>query len=299
MLIINNLASGYGNGAIYDFIRSFSEDKDEIIIRNTTQISDIAPLLHDATSFDIVVAAGGDATIGTISYHLTDSQIPILPFPAGTNNVITENLFMPNEPHALAKLARNGKTMNFDLGEINGEHGFGLNAGAGFSASITRDARQGKRMWGVFAYAGAALSNMKPQLSKIKLTLDGKTIESQGVGIMILNFAKIGLDLSMTHMNRPRDGKFDVVIFKAKTALDYIPAITAAALDNAINFPDRSKALEVFSAKEVHIETEFPMEIETDNHLTNMTTPFSAKILKQAAKYIVPEECMENYNNNE
>ena len=35
LLVINNLASGYGEGAIYDFMRSFAADGDEICMRCT------------------------------------------------------------------------------------------------------------------------------------------------------------------------------------------------------------------------------------------------------------------------
>ena len=30
LLVINNLASGFGEGAVYDFIRSFARDGDEV-----------------------------------------------------------------------------------------------------------------------------------------------------------------------------------------------------------------------------------------------------------------------------
>ncbi|MDO5329339.1 MAG: diacylglycerol kinase family protein [Coriobacteriia bacterium] len=301
MLIVNNLASGYGNGAIYDFIRSFAKDGDEIVLRSSDGNTDLRSFLIDAKNFDMVVAVGGDTTVGTVSYLLSNTNIPILPFPAGTDNIIAENLFMPTEPHALAKLARQNLTLNFDIGEIQvGKHryGFGFNAGAGFSTAITKGAKPRRRFWGPFAYAGAALSNFKPEPSKIKLTLDDKEIFTEGVGIMLLNFTKIGFDLSMTHKNRPRDGKLDVVVLKAKTAIDYIPTLTAAALDNAINFPDRSDAIEVYLAKNIKIETEHKMDIHTDNDITELTTPFSAKNLEGAAKYVVCEECINNYNND-
>ena len=47
LLVINNLASGYGEGAIYDFMRSFAAD-------------------GDAKDFDAVIAAGGDGTVATV-----------------------------------------------------------------------------------------------------------------------------------------------------------------------------------------------------------------------------------------
>lgn len=35
LLVLNNLASGYGEGAIYDFMRSFAADGDDICMRCT------------------------------------------------------------------------------------------------------------------------------------------------------------------------------------------------------------------------------------------------------------------------
>ena len=35
LLVLNNLASGYGEGAIYDFVRSFAADGDEVCLRST------------------------------------------------------------------------------------------------------------------------------------------------------------------------------------------------------------------------------------------------------------------------
>ena len=35
LLVINNLSSGFGEGAVYDFARSFSRDGDEVCLRST------------------------------------------------------------------------------------------------------------------------------------------------------------------------------------------------------------------------------------------------------------------------
>lgn len=119
LLIINNLNSGYGEGSVYDFMRAFAQENDEIIIRNVIHTTDIISNLADAKNFDLVVAAGDDDTISKISFFLADSQIPILPYPSGTANLIAQNLFLPTEPHALAKLAREMKTLNFDVGQLD------------------------------------------------------------------------------------------------------------------------------------------------------------------------------------
>ena len=92
LLIINNLASGYGEGAVYDFIRSLARDGDEVCVRSTDGTTDLRGMLDDASSFDAVVASGGDGTVATVSYLLAGTGIPILPFPAGTANLLALNL---------------------------------------------------------------------------------------------------------------------------------------------------------------------------------------------------------------
>ena len=67
LLIINNLASGYGEGAVYDFIRSLARDGDEVCVRSTDGTTDLRGMLDDASAFDAVVASGGDGTVATVS----------------------------------------------------------------------------------------------------------------------------------------------------------------------------------------------------------------------------------------
>ena len=134
LLVINNLSSGFGEGAVYDFARSFSRDGDEVCLRSTDGATDVRDLLRDAAAFDAVVASGGDGTVATVSYLLANTGVPVLPFPAGTANLLALNLASPLEPHALAKMVREGRTLDFDLGEIEvagRRFGFGIMAGSG------------------------------------------------------------------------------------------------------------------------------------------------------------------------
>ena len=188
LLVINNLASGFGEGSVYDFIRSFARDGDEVCVRSTDGTTDVRDLLGDAEAFDAVVASGGDGTVATVSYRLANTGVPILPFPAGTANLLAANLASPMEPHALAKLVREERTLDFDLGEIEVDghrFGFGIMAGAGYDAAIMHGAAPAKRLLGPMAYFSAALANPLPQTSRFKLDLDGEHVESEGLGILL------------------------------------------------------------------------------------------------------------------
>ncbi|MEG0322974.1 MAG: diacylglycerol kinase family protein [Raoultibacter sp.] len=293
LLIINNLASGFGEGAIYDFMRSFVSDGDEICLRSTDGSTDLVSLLYDAPSYDAVVASGGDGTIAAISYELRNSGIPILPFPAGTANILTLNLASPSEPHALSKLVKSERTLDFDLGEIeigNKSFGFALIAGAGYDAAIMNDAKPNKRLLGPMAYFSAALTNPLPKASKFKITLDGKTFESEGLGILLANFSRIQFDIAVTHENEPRDGEFDIVILKAENAFGLIPAVVAGLLDRGGDFPDRSDALEIHRGSVIEVSADPPMEVQYDGEATGLTTPFKARILKSATRFFISEE---------
>ena len=293
LLVINNLASGFGEGSVYDFIRSFARDGDEVCVRSTDGTTDVRDLLGDAEAFDAVVASGGDGTVATVSYRLADTGVPILPFPAGTANLLAANLASPMEPHALAKLVREERTLDFDLGEIEVDghrFGFGIMAGAGYDAAIMHGAAPAKRLLGPMAYFSAALANPLPQTSRFKLDLDGEHVESEGLGILLVNFSKIQFDITVTHDNEPRDGVFDVVVLKAQNAFELIPALLAGLLDRGGDFPDRTGSLEIHRAREVRVEADPPMEVQYDGEATNLTTPFTAHIMRRAARFFVSEE---------
>lgn len=293
LLVINNLASGFGEGSVYDFIRSFARDGDEVCVRSTDGTTDVRDLLGDAEAFDAVVASGGDGTVATVSYRLANTGVPILPFPAGTANLLAANLASPMEPHALAKLVREERTLDFDLGEIevDGQRfGFGIMAGAGYDAAIMHGAAPAKRLLGPMAYFSAALANPLPQTSKFKLDLDGEHVESEGLGILLVNFSKIQFDITVTHENEPRDGVFDVVVLKAQNAFELIPALLAGLLDRGGDFPERTGSLEIHRAREVRVEADPPMEVQYDGEATRLTTPFTAHIMRRAARFFVSEE---------
>ncbi len=298
LLVINNLASGYGEGAVYDFLRSFAGDGDEVCVRSTNGTTPVENLLSDAAAYDAVVAAGGDGTVATVCHLLANTQIPILPFPAGTANLLALNLASPLEPHALAKLVRSGKTLDFDMGQIDvagQKFGFSIMAGAGYDAVIMRAAQRGKRLLGPMAYVKAAIMNAMPQLSRFTIELDGRTVESEGLGVLLVNFSKIQFDIAVTHGNLPRDGEFDVVILKARTAFDLLPALFAGILDRDGEFPDRTDALEIYRARTVTIHADPPMEVQYDGEATGLQTPFSARIMPRAARLFISDEGYEQF----
>lgn len=302
LLIINNLASGLGDGSIYDFIRSFTQDGDQVTVRSTDGTSDLRSFLADARNFDLVVASGGDGTIAAVCYELAGSGIPVLPFPAGTANLLALNVSSPIEAHALAKLAREGRQLDFDLGEINvngDRYGFAIMAGAGYDATIMEAAKPHKQVLGPLAYFRAAATNITPQMSHFTITVDGQTFECDGLCVLLVNFSKIQFDLSVTHENQPRDGMLDIVVLKGRNAVELLPAIGAAMLDRGGDFPYRSNVMEVHRGRECAIVADPPLNIQYDGEVTGRMTPFTARVLPGVAKLVVSDQGYETFEPTE
>lgn len=299
VLVIHNMNSGLRNGAVYDFVRMYAEDGDEVTIRTFGGATPLEGLLGDATDFDFVVASGGDGTVASVSYELRYTNLPILPFPAGTANLLAMNLFEPNEPHAICKLADNAITLDFDMGEIEdaqGEkHGFTMMAGCGYDELIMRTATERKRLLGDIAYFEAAVSNPTPQVSHFTLTIDGTPIEVDGIGVVVANFSKIQFNLMVSDKNLPRDGQIDVIVLKTKNAFQLIPTVMAKVFDHTGQLAKKVGGLELYRGSEVRIDADPALLVQYDGEPTEMSTPITARCLPGAMRLIVSDECKKHF----
>lgn len=298
VLILHNLSSGYGDGAIYDFIRSVSAHKDEVVLRCVGAEDSFDEALRDATSFDVVVASGGDGTVASVCYHLRNTQVPILPFPAGTANLIAQNIALPFEPAALAQLIYTGQTVDFDLGEITAgkkRHGFLMIAGCGLDALIMNGAKPHKRMFGPMAYVKAALDNVMPTKSNFQLEVDGIPISAEGVGVLLVNFSKIQFDIPLAAQNRPRDGMLDVVVLATKTAFDLIPALASAAIDHTGTLYSQAPGLAFYRGRDIKICADPALPVQFDGEVVEARTPLYARVLPEACRLIVSESAYREF----
>ena len=274
VLVIHNLRSGLRNGAVYDFMRSYAEQGDSVTIRSFGPDTELAPLLEDAAEYDFVVASGGDGTIASVSYELRNTGIPILPFPAGTANLLALNLFEPNESHALCKLVDEALTLDFDMGEIEATDGsklgFTIMAGCGYDELIMRNATGNKHLLGDMA-----------------------------IGVVLANFSKIQFDLQVADENLPRDGKLDVVVLKTENAIQLLPTLMAKVFDHTGSLAKKVGGLEIYRGREIRIDAEPAMRIEYDGEPTEVTTPIIARSLPRSVRFVVSDECYKHFSHEQ
>jgi diacylglycerol kinase family enzyme len=297
VLIVSNRSAGQGESGLFSFVRELMRRKCEITIRSLSEDSPLDLLLRDAASFDRVVAAGGDGTASSVAWELRDTGVPIVVFPAGTGNLIALNLRMPLSPADIADVVVSGVPMLTDLGAITSTtpdgqkrtRGFVTAAGAGFDAAIMDGAQDLKPLLGFGAYFVSALQIVSPTVATFRLDLDGEQIETDGIAVVLVNFAKMLFDLTLTHDSSAHDGELEVVVIRTKSVAGLLPAVWAAVLDRIGDHPGRSAGLEIHRAKDVSVAADPPLSLQHDGDLMGARTPFEGRVHPDAATFVVPE----------
>jgi diacylglycerol kinase family enzyme len=298
ILMISNLRSGSGDPGLFDFVRELGAHRAEVTLRFLTEGADLGHLLRDVHQYARVVAAGGDGTVSSIAYALRDTGIPILAYPAGTANLLARNLRMPLEPADLALTTIAGRTVSIDLGELvvppvggRGSRtiGFCIAAGIGYDAAVMEAAAPLKQTLGEGAYIIGALQNLAPTVSRFTIQLDDRTLETDGIAVLLVNLARIQFDLEVAHGSDAQDGLLEVVVLKSRTAAGLLPAVWAALLDRLQSHPERP-GLEIHTASKVSIAAHPALPLEYDGEIGPTVSPIEARVLPRAATFLVSED---------
>lgn len=309
VLVVNNDKAGQGDAGLYDYIRELSRAGAEVTLRPLAAEGGLERALRDAEDHDRVVASGGDGTVSAAARLLRNTGIPLLPYPAGTANLIALNLRVPLDPVLLAEATLGGRLLRTDLGEIVFEPSretvpldrrrrprnmarrriaFTGIAGAGFDADIMAGARDLKGILGAGAYLVAAMHNIEPTIGTVELHLDGRHVETEASAVLLVNFGTIQFDLAVTHDSDGTDGLLEVVVIKARHVTELLPAVMAAMLDRIVDFPDRTQVIDTYRAKHIEVTSTPPLPLQADGETLGAATPFSARVLPLAATWIVP-----------
>ncbi len=90
-----------------------------------------------------VVAVGGDGTASIVRTHVP-LEVPLLPVPMGTENLLGRFVRQATDPAAVCRTLHEGVTVGLDLGRANGKL-FLLMISAGFDAEVVRTLHMNRR----------------------------------------------------------------------------------------------------------------------------------------------------------
>jgi diacylglycerol kinase (ATP) len=283
--VIANPAAGQDRPFLNLFNNSFQAADIEWELLITKKAGDAERLAREsvAAGADVVAAYGGDGTVSEVANGLYGSDIPLAIFPGGTANVMSVELGIPSDlAGAVALACGSGAARPVDMGKIGGRM-FLLRAAIGYTAEMIKGAdREDKNRLGNLAYILSALRALpNAQAVPYKLTLDGTVVEIEGAVCIIANSGSLGLPgWSLTRKVDVSDGLLDVIVIQ-NVDLNALLAVAASAM--GVGEP-----LDHWQVREVTIEANPPQTVECDGEIIE-PTPFSASVLPQAIRVLVPD----------
>jgi YegS/Rv2252/BmrU family lipid kinase len=234
----------------------------------------------------LVLASGGDGTIGSVARCLVDSRLALTVIPAGTSNDFARSLRLPLGPESAVRVARLGRVVRVDMGEVNGE-GFAHAAVAGLNAEFAKNANRLRPVLHRLAYPAAAVQTFLQRRSReFVLEFDGQTRTIRALELAFVNAPAVGGALGLeVEPASLVDRKLTVVAIQDMTVRE--------AFDVAVRSLRRheivTSAVEEFSVQEVRMTAPNGLQVTLDGE-TGPCIPVTVRVLPGSLRVVVPND---------
>ena len=229
-----------------------------------------------------LVAAGGDGTVSDLMNRYPD--LPICPFPLGTENLLCKHLGIPLDEDRVAKIIATGHRRQFDVGQI-GDHRFLLMASAGFDAEVIQRLHHNRT--GNIRH----LSYIKPILqtafgyhhAPVRVFLDDNETPVEGSMIVVSNIPAYAFRIPITPDATGDDGRFNVVVFQRPGSFQLFRYWLMVMRRRHYECPHVFHA----EAARIRLESDSPVPVQTDGDPRG-TTGCEINVLANGVTLIAP-----------
>jgi YegS/Rv2252/BmrU family lipid kinase len=196
-------------------------------IHEITGEDDVAQVCREACAngATLVIAAGGDGTVGSVANGLIGSEVPLGIVPLGTGNDLARILGIPLDLEAaLQAIATEPLLLEIDALNVGGQY-FLSNVSVGISPHIMDETSSAqKQRFGLLAYVWTTLRRLRLfRRRRYHLTIDGETRVVRASEVLISNTTLLQ---SVTQVFGPpehlNDGQLEVYLVTARTLVDYL-----------------------------------------------------------------------------
>jgi diacylglycerol kinase (ATP) len=242
---------------------------------------------------DLVVAVGGDGTIGEVATGLVGTPVAMGVLPVGTGNLWARMLglpvWSPVYRSALLDATRvlvEGERRRIDVGKAKDRY-FIMWCGIGFDAKVVQHVephREARHSLGNVTYVVMALAEMFfMRGTRTTVVVDGRAMRYRVVLIVVANAQLYGPSIRLAPEAKLDDGLLDIFVFRGRNALD-VGRHVALLLSGRHS---ASPSVEVIQGRNVYIVSETPLPMHLDGD-PQSTTPVSIELVPQALTVIVP-----------
>jgi diacylglycerol kinase (ATP) len=236
---------------------------------------------------DVLVAIGGDGTVGEVAdiARRTGKLMGIVP--GGSTNIVARELGIPTRPHDAIRLVfESAGRVNLDAGICN-DRTFLHMAGAGLDSLLFDLANPDlKRRVGWLAYLPAALKAVVHPMATFTIRSPNRSIERvKSPLVLVANGSSIiAPQFRLDSRIKFDDGVLDVAVVMATRPDEIARVLARLATRQMFSSP----LVEWFTTTELTLETDPPMAVQLDGDVA-MTAPVTISVAPQAVTVIVPE----------
>jgi diacylglycerol kinase (ATP) len=239
-----------------------------------------------ADGVDVVVAAGGDGTVGLVAERLIGQKPAVAILPLGSVMNLARSLGIPRDLETAAGLIPDGVIRTVDAGEAttsDGERVCFFEAGSvGMNAAMFREAaRFDDGDWASILRTIWVALRYRP--ARMRLDLDEGTVRTRALMVTVAIGPYTGVGMTVAPAARMEDGRFDVRVFRGFSKWELIRHLAAIAFGRRRYAPHVS----TYRSADVRIRSAHPLPARADGNDLGMT-PVVFKTLPQALRVVTP-----------
>ncbi|HEY9857305.1 MAG TPA: diacylglycerol kinase family protein [Stenomitos sp.] len=248
---------------------------------------DIERLAREAVAGGVrrLVVVGGDGSINEAVQAVVGTEVELGLVPAGTSNILANELGIPDDFRQAARLAFTGRALAIDVGRANDRY-FTLMLGIGYDVSTIEVMwPQLKRLMGQVAYTVAGFQAfVQHRAVRMRVEIDGTRMRRLVYFLVVANTRLYGMaSTKVAEHADVRDGLFDVVIIRARAWYHVI--ISMLRIFFRIKSP--FEKVETIRGREVTIRSSRKVRYQLDGDAAG-TLPVKVSMLPQALRIIAP-----------
>jgi diacylglycerol kinase (ATP) len=254
---------------------------DELIVSGSEADAIAASRDAVANGYDVVVAAGGDGTVGTVAFQLIRAETALGVLPLGSAMNVARSLGIPRELEAAAAILADGNVRAIDVGMANRQ--LFLEVGSvGLNAAIFGEAhRFDKGEYSSFFGLLATLIRFQP--ARMRVALEGRSISTRALMIAVANAPYTGVGFTFAPDARLDDGLLDVRIYDHFSKWELIRHLASIAAGRRAYSPK----VRTYRSRSVRVEARHPRPVRVDARNLG-TTPVEFSLMPGVLKVVAP-----------
>jgi diacylglycerol kinase (ATP) len=249
------------------------------------------PIVRKAikNGYDVIVAMGGDGTLGAVIRGLAGSKVRLGIIAGGTENDIARSLGIPDDLKEACALIASGHTRKLDLGQITTKDRkkfhFFMVAAIGLTATLyplISEVPEGKLSGIKDAVATFFKYDSKPT---VFLTLDDESkIEVETMLVTIANTPVTGAKNLVAPDASMEDGLLDIAVYPSFNKAELLGYFVKSANERATS----DGTIQRYRARKIKVKTSPKLDIAAEGILLGKGTAW-IKVLPKALRVIAPE----------